>query len=160
MKNTYHLAQINIAPMRAPLTDPVMAGFVAQIDAINALAEESSGFIWRFMTEEGDATAVRVFSDPSIIINMSVWESVEALKAYTYKSDHVKVLRDRKKWFTRMETPHMVLWWIPAGTVPTPEEGKRRLALLHEIGPSPDAFTFRSVFAAPIDQQGSAVSNP
>lgn len=160
MNAHYHLAQINIAPMKAPLTDPIMEGFVSQLDAINALAEASPGFVWRLKTEEGDATALRVFDDASIIINMSVWESVESLKTYVYQSDHVNVLRARKKWFTRMETPQMVLWWIPAGTIPTPEEAKQRLALLHERGSTPEAFTFRSAFPPPVDKPALVLPPP
>lgn len=145
----YHLAQINIAIMKAPLSDPVMAGFAEQIDAINALAEASPGFVWRLMTEEGDATALRVFEDERILLNMSVWESVEALKSYTYQSRHVLVVRRRKEWFERIETPHLALWWIPVGHIPTPEEGKARLHLLATAGPTAEAFTFQTVFASP-----------
>ncbi len=78
----FHLAQTNIARARVPLTEPMMQGFVEQIDYMNDLAERSPGFVWRFKTDEGDATAVRVFDDPLIVFNMSVWESVEALYAY------------------------------------------------------------------------------
>ena len=144
----YHLAQINIARMVAPLTDPMMAGFVNQLDAINALAEESPGFIWRLQTEDGDATALRVFDDERILVNMSVWETVEALYEYTYRAGHAGVFRDRKQWFERLVGPHLALWWIPAGHTPSPEEGKQRLALLAAQGPTPEAFTFKHRFQA------------
>jgi hypothetical protein len=144
----YHLAQVNIAKMRAPIDSPIMAEFVAQLDAINAVAEAAPGFIWRLQSEEGNATSIRVFDDPMLIINMSVWESVEALFEYTYRSDHVDIFRRRGDWFERMETPHMALWWIPAGHIPTPQEAKDRLALLEREGATPLAFTFKRRFTA------------
>lgn len=142
----YHLAQINIARILAPLQDPQMAGFVNQLDAINAIADDSPGFIWRLQTESGDATAIRVFDDDTILINMSVWESVEALHQYVYRSDHLGPLRERKKWFAPFDGPYLALWWVPAGHTPTPEEGKERLAYLGDHGPTAYAFTFRQNF--------------
>jgi hypothetical protein len=144
----YHLAQVNIAKMRAPIDSPIMAEFVAQLDAINAVAEAAPGFIWRLQSEEGNATSIRVFDDLMLIINMSVWESVEALFEYTYRSDHVDIFRRRGDWFERMETPHMALWWIPAGHIPTPQEAKDKLALLEREGATPLAFTFKRRFTA------------
>lgn len=142
----YHLAQVNIAKMRAPIDSPIMAEFVAQLDAINAVAEAAPGFIWRLQSEAGNATSIRVFDDLMLIINMSVWESVEALFEYTYRSDHVDIFRRRGDWFERMETPHMALWWIPAGHIPTPQEAKDKLALLEREGATPLAFTFKCRF--------------
>jgi hypothetical protein len=144
----YHLAQVNIAKMRAPIDSPIMAEFVAQLDAINAVAEAAPGFIWRLQSEAGNATSIRVFDDLMLIINMSVWESVEALFEYTYRSDHVDIFRRRGDWFERMETPHMALWWIPAGHIPTPQEAKDKLALLEREGATPLAFTFKRRFTA------------
>ncbi|NDJ61940.1 MAG: DUF3291 domain-containing protein [Chloroflexi bacterium] len=141
----HHLAQVNVAKMRGPLDSPVMAGFVAQLDEINALADAAPGFVWRLQSG-GDATSLRIFPDDTILINMSVWESVEALFEYTYKSDHVKVMRRRAEWFERMETAHTVLWWTPAGHIPTPDEAKARLDHLEQHGPNPHAFTFRQRF--------------
>jgi len=144
----YHLAQINIARMVAPLTAPGMAGFVNQLEAINALADDSPGFVWRLQTEDGDATALRVFADERILVNMPVWETVEALYEYTYRTAHAGVFRNRKQWFERLDGPHLALWWIPAGQIPSPEEGKQRLVLLAEQGPTPEAFTFKQRFQA------------
>lgn len=145
----YHLAQINIARMLAPLDDPLMADFVAQLEAINAVADQSPGFIWRLQTEGGDATAINAFADDRILINMSVWASLEVLQHYTYRSQHAGVFRDRKRWFEPLGAPHLALWWVPAGHIPSPEEGKERLALLCEHGPTPAAFTFKQSFPAP-----------
>ena len=144
--STYHLAQLNIARMLAPLDTPQMAGFVNRIDEINALADKTPGFIWRLQGDEGNATALRVFDDDWLIVNMSVWESVEALHQYTYYSDHVEVFRQRSQWFEKMETPYMVLWWIPAGHIPDVEEAKAKLAHITEHGPTPQAFTFKQRF--------------
>lgn len=142
----FHLAQVNIARMRGAIDSPIMAEFVAQLDAINAVADNTPGFVWRLQGADGNATALRVFDDPMLIINMSVWESIEALFEYTYRSDHIDVYRRRGEWFDRMDTAHMALWWIPAGHVPSPQEAKDKLALLEREGATPLAFTFKQRF--------------
>ena len=124
----------------------VMKGFVDRLDEINKLADESPGFIWRLQTEEGDATSIQAFDDPSLIINISVWESLDQLKNYVYKTVHVELIRDRDAWFNKMITAHMALWWVPAGHTPTIKEGKQKLELLESMGPSREAFTFAKVF--------------
>ena len=154
--SAFHLAQANVARMRAPLADPIMEGFRSQLERINALADRSPGFVWRLQTEEGDATAVRAFDDPIILFNMSVWESLEALHAYVYRSDHVAPLRGRRAWFEPTTGPSLVLWWIPASHTPTVEEARGKLELLRELGPTRAAFTFRQPFPAP----GAAASRP
>ena len=143
---TQHIAQANIALGRAPLSHPMMAGFVEQLEYINSVADRSPGFVWRFQTEEGDATATRVFDDPLIIFNMSVWESIEDLYEYVFRSDHLGPLNERRTWFTRMERPHSALWWVPSGEHPTVAEAERRLNLLYVHGPSPAAFTFAKLY--------------
>lgn len=149
MEMVYHLAQLNIGRMLGPIGGPVMAGFVARLDIINALADRSPGFIWRLQTESGDATAVRAYDDERIIVNMSVWESLEALTAFVYASDHRPVMQQRRQWFERFDGPYMVLWWVPAGHIPTVEEAKERLEHLRASGPTPHAFTFVRAFPAP-----------
>jgi Domain of unknown function (DUF3291) len=144
----HHLAQVNVATVRAPLDSPELAGFVAQLEPINALADHSPGFVWRLQTEDGDATAIRPFQDERIMVNLSVWESLEALRTFVYASRHLDVMRRRREWFHRMDT-YMALWWVPAGTIPTIAQAKDRLQLLAGHGPSPDAFTFRVPFPAP-----------
>jgi hypothetical protein len=153
---SFHLAQVNIGRLLAPIDDPLIADFVAQLDAVNALADASPGFVWRLKDESGNATAIPAFDDPRMIINMSVWESLEALRDYAYRSDHSKVLTRRREWFEKLDRPHFALWWIPAGTLPTVEEAKRRLEILAERGPTPDAFTFRDRFPAPVAAQAAA----
>ncbi len=140
-----HLAQVNIARMVAPLESDTMAGFVARLDEINAVADRSPGFVWR-LQDGDDATSLRPFDDDRILVNMSVWESVEALRTYVYASAHKDVLKQRQQWFSRFEGAFMALWWIPAGHIPTVEEAKARLAHLEAHGPSPFAFTFKAVF--------------
>ena len=147
--NPTHLAQFNIARMRAPIDDPVMEGFRSQLERINAIADQSPGFVWRLQTEDGDATAVRAYSDPLTIVNMSVWESLEALHGYVYRSPHVGPLRDRRQWFEPAEGPILVLWWVAAGHIPTVEEAMSRLEHLRMHGPSETAFTFREPFPPP-----------
>jgi hypothetical protein len=146
----FHLAQVNIARMRAPLESEVMYGFRSQLERINAIADRSPGFVWRLQSDEGDATAIRAFDDPLLLVNMSVWESLEALHAYVYKSDHVALLRGRREWFEPLVgSPSLALWWIPAGHEPTVDEAKERLELLQTRGPTAAAFTFREPFPPP-----------
>lgn len=144
----YHLAEMNIAQLRAPLTDPLIKEFVEGLDPINAIADQSPGFVWRLQTEEGDATSLRPFENELVIVNMSVWETVDALKQYVYKTNHVDFVRRRKEWFDKMEI-FFVMWWIPIGHMPTVDEGKAKLAHLAEHGETSEAFTFRSPFAMP-----------
>jgi hypothetical protein len=147
----WHLAQLNIGRIRAPMTDPLMAGFVAELEPVNALADSAPGFVWRLQTEAGDATALRPYDDETILINMSVWENVEALKAFVYRTHHADVMRQREKWFERLDTYFIVLWWIPAGTIPTVLEAKLRLDHLRQNGESPYAFSFKKVFPPPTE---------
>ena len=126
---------------------PVMAGFKAALEPINALADEAPGFVWRLQTEDGDATAIRPYEDERMMVNMSVWESIGALRAFVYTSGHTSVMRDRRRWFEKLET-YLVLWWVPAGHQPTIEEAKERLEHLERRGPTPFAFTFRASFPA------------
>ena len=146
----FNLAQANIARMRAPLESPVMDGFRTQLERINAIADASPGFVWRLQSDEGDATAIRAFDDPRMLVNMSVWESLEALHAYVYKSDHVGPLRGRRAWFEPLTgQASLVLWWIPAGHEPTVPEALERFELLNARGPTAEAFTFREPFPPP-----------
>ena len=142
------IAQVNIALPRAPLDSDLLADFVALLDPINELADRSPGFVWRLQTEEGDATAIRAFDDDRLIVNMSVWESIEALWAFVYDSAHLDVMRRRREWFERMQM-HMCLWWVPPGHEPTIAEAEERLAHLRAHGPNPHAFTFKQRFAPP-----------
>jgi hypothetical protein len=155
----YHLAQINIARMLAPIDDPLMADFVAQLPPINALAEESPGFIWRLQSESGDATSIKVYEDDMIIINLTVWESVDALREFVYKSGHYGVLRDRKRWFEIFKGPYYALWWVLAGHLPDPQEGKERLEYLRDHGDTDHAFSFKHVFPMPTVEQAREGNN-
>ena len=140
-----HLAQLNIAKAKAPLDDPLMQEFMDNLDPINAIAESSSGFIWRLKDESGDATSIQVFDDPSLIVNMSVWESIESLKDFMFKTHHLDFLKRKNEWFEKIAEANHVLWWVPAGHEPNVIEAKERLLHLREQGESDHAFTFRSV---------------
>ncbi len=142
----YHIAQINIGRMRAPLDSPTMTGFVNRLDEINALADEAPGFVWRLQTPEGNATYLRPFDDDWIIVNMSVWESVEQFKHYVYKTAHAELLRQRRDWFDEhVGDVYFAMWWVPAGHIPGMDEAKKRLKHLEEHGPSQFAFTLRTI---------------
>ncbi len=141
----YHLAQLNIATLRAPLDSPPLKDFVDNLDRINQLAEQSDGFVWRLKDEHGDATQIRPFGE-NVVVNLSVWRDLDALKHYAFKTAHADMLRRRREWFERMESAYLVLWWIPAGHRPDVQEAAVRLAHLQAHGASEHAFTFRETF--------------
>ena len=129
-----------------------MAGFVSRLDEINALADRSPGFVWRLQTSEGNATYFRPYEhDDRILLNMSVWESVEALQHYVYHTMHSELLRQRRDWFEKFAGVCVALWWVPAGHIPGIDEAKKRLAHLETHGPTEFAFTFKQIF--PPDQE-------
>lgn len=142
-----HLAQLNIARLLAPIDSPQIAEFVANLIPINTLAEQASGFVWRLKDDVGEsATSINAFDDDTLIVNMSVWESVDALKSFVYHTAHVHVMRMRNEWFEKHTKAYLVLWWIPEGHIPTVEEAKQRLNHLEQHGDSSRAFTFRKLF--------------
>jgi hypothetical protein len=146
---SHHLAQINIARLIASLDDPRIADFVAQLDPVNALAERSPGFVWRLKSDSGNATDIAFNDDPFVIVNMSVWESVEVLKDFVYASDHMVPFRDRAKWFAKLGKPHYCLWWIQAGHIPSVAEGRERLEHYQKHGATEYAFWFNKLFPEP-----------
>ena len=147
-----HLAQLNVGRLLAPLEDEQIAGFVAALDPVNAAADAAPGFVWRLQTDEGNATGVQASDDPLFIVNLSVWEGVEALAAFVYDDGlHRSVLRGRRQWFERLGEVFAVLWWVPAGTRPTVAEALDRLDRLRRDGPTAEAFTFRRPFSPPDD---------
>lgn len=145
----WHLAQMNVATALHDMEDSRMAGFVEQLEAINDLADTSPGFVWRLQDESGDATSIKISSDPRLIVNLSVWRSIEELSAFVYKTAHAKVMAERREWFQPAEAAYQALWWIPANALPTPEEGLFRLRCLRENGPAAEAFTFKTSFPQP-----------
>jgi hypothetical protein len=142
----YHIAQVNIGRIKGPIDGPVMAGFVARLDEVNALADISPGFVWRLQTSAGNATYLRPYDDDRILVNMSVWQTVDALKDYVYRTVHAQLLRQRQEWFENFAGSYMALWWVPAGHLPGVDEAKKRLAHLENHGPTEFAFTFKKVF--------------
>ena len=149
MKEKVHLAQVNVALAKAPLDDPMLAGFVARLADINALSDHSPGFVWRLQTEDGDATAIRPYDDNRILFNLSVWESPEQLRDFVYRSAHTEVMRQRKSWFERFDGMYYALWWVAAGHIPSIDEAKGRLEQLRSHGETAQAFTFARLFPAP-----------
>jgi hypothetical protein len=150
---SFHVAQVNIARPKAPVDSPLLADFKALLDPVNAIADEARGFVWRLQDESGNATALRIFDD-ALMVNMSVWESIEALWDFVHAGDHLAVMRRRREWFERMEH-FMCLWWVPAGHVPEIAEAEERLRLLRQHGPTERAFTFKQRFAPPAAQAAS-----
>ncbi|NJN86443.1 MAG: DUF3291 domain-containing protein [Leptolyngbyaceae cyanobacterium SL_7_1] len=138
----YYLAQINVALMKAPLTDPIMAEFAAALDQVNAIADQSPGFVWRLQTSSGNATDIQAYADPRMLVNLSVWRSIEQLQHYVYKSLHGDFFVRRRQWFEKYQGEHFAMWWVPPDHRPTVEEGKAKLEYLELHGESPDAFTF------------------
>jgi len=155
MGSNYELAQVNIGRLRAPIDHPMIRDFADNLDAVNAIAEASPGFVWRLTGEGNNATDLAPYDDPLIAINMSVWTDIPSLGAFVYRGDHVKIMRRRREWFEHMDV-FMVLWWVPAGHRPKIEEAKERLALLERLGPTAQAFTFKSPFSGAGRHSGRA----
>ena len=149
----YHLAQVNIARLKAPLDSPQLKDFVDNLDRINELAEKSEGFVWRLKGEGNDATALRPFGD-DVIVNMSVWRDADALRNYVYKSPHTAIMKRRREWFSRMAESYACLWWITAGHLPTVQEAAERLDLIRKQGPTAESFNFGEAFSAPDAVEG------
>jgi Domain of unknown function (DUF3291) len=141
----YHIAEVNIGRVRASLEDESMQGFVSRLDEINELAERSPGFVWRLKSDVGPSSYLKPYDDERILVNLSVWESVETLKDYTYRTAHAEVLRDRKNWFEKFSGMYLALWWVPVGHAPSVDEAKQRLEHMEKHGPSQFAFTFKTV---------------
>lgn len=145
---SWHIAQINVASFRVARESPENADFEAMLDVVNATAQASPGFVWR-MVGEGENGDGALFEDPNITINMTVWETIDHLSAFAYRNlTHRSVMRRRRDWFVELPA-YLALWWIPAGTTPTLAEGKRRLELIARLGPTADAFDFKTPFGMP-----------
>jgi hypothetical protein len=154
---SFHLAEINIGRLAAPLDSPQLKDFADNLDRINAIADAAAGFVWRLKGDGNNATDIRPFDDdPMMAINMSVWTDLAALGAYVYRSDHIAIMRRRREFFEVPALPFMALWWVPAGHVPTVVEGIERLERFRRDGPTAYAFSFRQPFppaaaADPVD---------
>ncbi len=160
-----HIAEINVGRLLYPADDPRVAEFIDNLDAINALAESSPGFVWRLKDEgSNNATSISAYEDPTILVNMSVWETPEALHGYVYKTMHRRFLQRRKEWFQLFGAQYVALWWVADGHMPNVNEGQRRLAHLQKFGPTAHAFTFRALFppaeAGPIGDVGDGRAAP
>lgn len=147
----FHLAQINIARLIAPLDDPGIAGFVAQLEPVNALADCAPGFVWRLQSESGNATGIAWSDDPFVIVNMSVWDSIDALRDFAYHSKHRELLRDKARWFEKMDRPAYCMWWVPIGHRPGVAEGRERLVHYQDHGATPYSFWFSQPFPKPLE---------
>lgn len=150
----YELAQVNISRMKAPLDDPSFRDFVAGLEPVNALADDAPGFVWRLQTEDGDATSVRAFEwdvrgTSGVLVNMSVWESPEALAAFVFSGDHLAIMKRRREWFHKVQDVMTALWWVPAGYRPTTADAEEKIKHLRVYGPTPEAFTLKRYFPAP-----------
>ena len=149
MQSRFHLAQVNIGRVLAPIDDPLLAGFVARLENINAWADATPGFVWRLQSDAGNATAYRPYEDDRILVNLSVWEGPEQLRGFVYRSAHVEVMRQRKSWFERFDDPYYALWWVSAGHVPSIDEAKERLEHLRAHGESAYSFSFAKLYPSP-----------
>ncbi len=143
---SFHLAQINLAKMIAPIDSPILADFVANLDRVYAAAYDSADFIWMKKDEEPTPTTVKIFDDELLLVNMSVWKNTEGLFQYVYKSVHADILKRRKEWFEKMPETYMALWYIPEGHKPTEAEAVERLDYLKKHGETPFAFSFKKRF--------------
>jgi hypothetical protein len=150
---TFHLAQINVGRLVAPIDDPRIAGFVSKLDPVNALADSSPGFVWRLQSAAGNATDILYDeNDPTMMVNMSVWESVETLRDFVYASHHLEVFKQRAQWFEKLDKPIYCLWWVPIGDIPTVAEGRERLEHYQKYGATPFSFWFSKLYPMPTEE--------
>jgi len=145
----YCLAQVNVALARDEMDSSQMQGFVSRLEEIDSLADHAPGFVWRLQTESGDSTSIRVFDDPLMLVNLSVWEDLEALRQFVFRTLHAELLKNRAEWFRKMDTNHLAMWWIPHGHVPSVEEAKEKLEYIRQHGPSQEAFNLAKAFPSP-----------
>jgi hypothetical protein len=147
----YQLAEINIARMKGvDINDPIMTEFVDNLVLVNTLAETSEGFIWRLKDDESsNSTAFNPYNDEQVIINISVWESIETLENYVFKTFHTDFLKRRKEWFQTYGKASTAMWWIPEGQFPTIEEAVEKLDTLQKNGASEQVFNFRKKYLPP-----------
>ena len=143
-----NLAQLNIGRVRYPVDDPRMADFMNNLALVNGLAERSEGFVWRLKDDTGNAMSIHAFDDPRMNLNMSVWESIETLERFVWQTVHKRIYGRKQEWFERIEGPHLVMWWIPQGHIPTIPEAVERLNHLKQHGSSDYAFTWDHVASA------------
>ncbi|MDQ8754910.1 DUF3291 domain-containing protein [Sphingosinicella sp. LHD-64] len=156
MTEAWHIAQINIGRLLGPEGDPVVQPFFDALDRVNAIADASPGFVWRLQGDNGNATGLQSTPDPLLVINMSVWTGVEALFEFVYRSAHTPVMARRREWVAPYSGAYQALWWVPAGTIPSVDDGLSRLWRLDQFGPSPQAFTFKARYPRP-DEAGPIV---
>jgi hypothetical protein len=145
----FQIAQVNVGKLVAPLDDPRIDDFRNALERINLLGEAQPGFIWRAKGAGFDATDCRVFDDPDVLINATVWESIEHLAAFAYRTEHREFVRRRREWFQPPSEPFLALWWVPEGHIPSFDECVERLTHLRRHGPTPHAFDFRTRFPEP-----------
>lgn len=148
----HHLAQLNVGVLTGPLDSPQLADFAAMLAPVNALADDAPGFLWRLRADsDGEVIPAGGRNEPGLVVNLSLWQDLESLRAFAYRdAAHLDMLRRRREFFRKMDGPHLVLWWVPAGHVPTVDEAFARLDRLSEQGPGPEAFTFREPHPAPV----------
>ena len=137
-----NLAHVNIATMRYERDDPRMAPFFDAVPEINALAESSPGFIWRLTDADEEARAATVFGEPRLVIAISVWQDLDALRTFVYRSAHGGYVQQRSQWFVPRQGPNKALWWVEPGTEPGVVDAKHRLEWLALNGPGEFAFGF------------------
>lgn len=146
----YHLAQMNTARFFHSMDHPDMAGFVEMLDPVNHQADAADGFVWRLVDDDSNnATSITFYDDPLLLVNLSVWEDLDSLRTYVYRTNHGEMVKRRGEWADRMDEAHIVLWWVPAGHRPDVAEADAKLRHLREHGPTADAFTFGQNFPPP-----------
>ena len=144
---SYNIAEINIGRIKGvTIDDPVMKEFVDNLEKVNTLAETSEGFVWRLKDDADNATHFNPYHDEQVIINVSVWESIEALEHFMYKTVHVDFLKRRREWFQAFGKVYTAMWWIPKGEVPTLQEAVEKLDYLQKHGATEKVFDFRNKY--------------
>ena len=133
------------------INDPIMQEFVDNLDKVNAVAESSNGFVWRLKDENNNATSLNPYNDEQVIINISVWETIETLENFMYKTFHTEFLKRRKEWFQSFGKAYTAMWWIEEGKYPSMQEAVDKLDYLQKNGASAVVFDFKHKFPQPVE---------
>ena len=142
----YQIVQANYAQWKPGISESEVNEFISQIAGVHAQAESAKGYVWRYVDDPDPKYIDRLFGMDGLVFNMSVWESIEDLKAFTFKNLHNDVMRERSKWFVSLPFTTSIMWWVQKGNIPTAEEAHEKFEIIEAKGPSYEVFTFGKLY--------------
>ncbi|WP_308914828.1 DUF3291 domain-containing protein [Jannaschia sp. LMIT008] len=156
----WHLAEVNVARLKAPIGSPVVAPFADALDRINGIADRVDGFVWRHVDASGNATDTQVADDPRVIYNASTWRDGAAFETFVWGTLHARFYERRAEWFDALGSMHFAMWWVPPGHRPDVAEAMEALRSLDRHGPTSRGFGWAGLPEAVRWRQGRCVPEP